>query len=92
MAKFIYFVIYGKVFFNVCVSGRYIRFGLIIIVIRHEILHSVFGEKLAELVTKLSREGFIVSDNEGRALDVLNYVRHSERFSAARHADENLRS
>ena len=46
VTKFIYFVVYGKIFFDIGIRRRYIRFGLIIIVVTNEIFNPVFGEKL----------------------------------------------
>ena len=90
MAKFIYFVVDGKVFFDVRIGGRNIRFGLIVVVIRYEVLYSVFGKKFAEFVTELSRQSLIVRNDERRPLYVLYDVSHGERLAAARYSDENL--
>lgn len=48
------------------------------------------GKKLAELVRKLGRQGFIVGDDERRLLDLLNYVRDREGLSGAGHAQKGL--
>ena len=92
VAEFIDFVVYRKVFFYISIRRGNIRLRLIIIVIGNEVFHSVFGEKLAELVTELRRESFVVRNDERGTLNVLNDVGHGERFSAARYADKHLRA
>ena len=60
MAQLIYFIVYCRILFNISVAARYIRFGLVVVVIRNKILLRILGEKLAELTAKLCGKGFIV--------------------------------
>ena len=92
MTKLIYFVVYREIFFYVSIRRRYIRLRLIIIVIRNEKLHAVFGEKFAEFVTQLRCERFVVRDDERGTLNVLYNVCHSKSFARSRNAQKNLRA
>ena len=92
MAKFVYLVVYGEVFFYICIRTRDIRFRLIIIVIRNEELHAVFGEKLAELVAKLRGERFVVRYDERGAVKIFYDVSHGKSLAGARNAQKNLSS
>ena len=38
---------------------------MVVVVVGHEILHRVLGEKLFELAVELGREGFVVGYDEG---------------------------
>ena len=92
MAEFIYLVVYGKILFYIRVGGRNIGFGLIVIVIRHEKLHSVFGEKFAEFVAKLGGKRLVVRNNESGALHFFYDVCHSKGLARTRNAQKHLRS
>ena len=87
MAQFIDLVVDGKVFFDIGIGGGNVAFRLIIIVIRNEIFHAVFGEKFAEFVAKLRGKRFIVRDYQRGTIDVFDDVCHRKRFAAARYAD-----
>ena len=92
VAELIDLVVHREIFFDVSIRLRDIALGLIIIVIGDEIFHAVFGEKGAELVAELGGERFVVRDDERGTPDVLNDVRHRERFAAARDPDKHLRA
>ena len=92
VAELIYLVVYGHILFDISIRARDIAFRLIIVVIRHEIFHAVVRKKLAELIAKLRRERLVVRDDERRAVDVFDDVRHRKRFAAARDAHEHLRT
>ena len=92
MAELIYLVVYGKVLFYISIGACDISLRLIVIVLRYEKFHAIFGEELAEFVAKLCGEGFIVRDDERGAVDIFYNVRHSEGFARTRHAEKNLRS
>ena len=55
-----------------------------------EVLHGVFGEKLAELRAKLRRERLVVREHQRRPVDVGNDVRHRKRLAGARDAEQRL--
>ena len=90
MAQFIDFIIDGGIFFNIGIGRRDISFGLVIIIIRDEIFHCVFGEKLFKLRAKLRRQGFIVRQHKRRALDLFNNIGHSKCLARTGYAEQRL--
>ena len=81
-----------RVFLDVRVGLRKICLRLIIVVVRDEVVDRVVREELAKLAVKLRGEGLVVGEDERGALDLLDEVRHRERLSRPRHADERLES
>ncbi len=53
-------IIDRSILLNVCIAGRHIRFGLIIIVIRYKVFHRVLREELPKLTVELGRQSFVV--------------------------------
>ena len=83
-------VVYCAVLFNEGIRVRNIRLGLIIVVVRDEILHGVIREKLAKLRAQLRRKGLIVRQNERRAVELFDNARHGEGLARAGDAEQNL--
>ncbi len=79
-------------FFDVGVGARHVGFGLIIVVVRHEILNGVVGEKTFEFAVKLRRERLVGREDEGGALRCFDDVRHREGLARARDAEQHLRT
>ena len=90
VTELVYLVVYRHVFFYISIGAGYIRFGLIIIVVRHEKFHAVFGKKFAHFVAKLRGKGFVVRQNERGAVYVRYHVCHGKSFSAAGNAQKHL--
>ena len=62
--------------------GRWdIRFRLVVIVIRNEVLHRVMREELLKFTVELRCQGLIVSHHNGWALQLLHHMSHGEGFS-----------
>ena len=91
VAKFVDFLVDLQILFDIGVRARNVRLGLIIIVIGNEKLHSVFWEKLAEFVAKLSGERLVVRNHERGLLHTLDNIRHSKSFARARYTQQNFR-
>lgn len=53
-------------------------------------MHRVFWEKFSILLSELSGEGFVVSDDEGRLAMTRDDIGHTEGLSRASHAEEGL--
>ena len=83
-------LVYARVLFDEQIARRHIRFGLIIIVIRDEILDGVFRKKAAKLRVKLRRQRFVVGENHRRAILARDDLRHREGFSRSGHAEQSL--
>ena len=67
-----------------------IGLGLVIVVVRNEVFHRVFGKKLFELRAQLRGEGLVVRQHERRPLDLFDDARHRERLARARDAEQHL--
>ena len=76
--------------FNIGVRGWDVCFRLVVIVITDKVLNMVLGEKMLELSEKLSSKCFIMSDNQGWPIALLDYFSHREGFSGSCYANENL--
>ena len=51
---------------------------LVVVVVTHEILHRVVGEKFPELSAQLGGQGLVVGQHQGGALDLLDDLGHGE--------------
>ncbi len=89
-SKSIDLVVDRGVLLDVGVGLGHVGFGLIIIVKAHEILDRVVRKKFPKFVVKLRGEGFVMGEDQGRALDLLNHVRHRERLAASGHPEQCL--
>ena len=67
-----------------------VGFGLVIVVIRNEILYRVLGEEIFELGIELRRQCFVVRHDQGGALKVLNDVGNGECLAGSRSPQQNL--
>ena len=78
------------VLLDVEVLGRDVRLGLVVVVVRDEVLDRVLGEELAELVAELGGERLVVGDHERRPLDLLDGERHRRGLARAGDAEQRL--
>ena len=76
---------------DVGIGVRDIRFGLIVIEVRDEILDRVIREELTKLGAELRGERLIVTENQRRLLYRLDDLGHRERLPAPGDAQERLR-
>ena len=53
-------------------------------------MHLVLGEKFTKLGIKLSGQGFVMSKNQSRLLNISNEVRHSKSLTRPRHTEQSL--
>ena len=84
-------VVDRAVLFDVGVGGRDVRFGLVVVEVRDEILDGVVREELAKLGAQLRRQRFVVAEHERGLLDQLDDAGHRHRLAAPGHAEERLR-
>ena len=80
----------GEVFLDVQVGARDIRLGLVVVVIRDEILHGVVREERLHLGVELCREGLVMAHDEGGAVDFFDYIGYREGLAGACHAEQYL--
>ena len=85
------FLVDGEVFLDIQVGGRDVRLGLIVVVIRDEILHRVVREEGFHLGVELRRKGLVMAHDEGGAVDLFDDVGDGEGLTGACHAEEDLR-
>ena len=78
------------VLLDVEVGLRDVRLGLVVVVVRDEVLDRVVREELAELVAELRRERLVVGDDQRRPADLLDRPRHRRRLAGAGRADQRL--
>ena len=90
MAHTVNLLIHAGVFFNECIGARHIGFGLIIIIVRHEIFDGIIGKEAFKLRIELRGQCLIGRHDEGRSLRLLNDLGHSESFARPRHAEQDL--
>ena len=84
-------VVDHQVFFYIFVYRRYIGFGLVVIIVRHEILHGVLRKEILELPVELCRQCLVMAEDKRGFLHTLYHIGHGEGFSGAGHAQKRLR-
>ena len=89
MAQAFDFVIDGRVFFDERVGLWNVRFWLVVVVVRHEVLDRVVWQKLAELVGQLRGQGFVGRHDERRSLDFFDQPRGGCRFTGTGSTQEH---
>ncbi len=72
--------------FNVSVARGDVGLRLVIVIIRNEIFHSIFGEKGPELLRQLRRQSLVGRDDQGWLLDFFDHIGDGESFARSRHA------
>ena len=90
MAQLIDLFIDGAVFFDEGIGRGDIGFRLVVIVITDEILYRVMGKQFLELTVKLCRQGFVVSQHQGRALEARHDIGHGEGLTRTGNAKQHL--
>src|SRR5581483_8634985 len=83
-------VVARRVLLDVQVRLRDVRLGLVVVVVRDEVLDRVGGEEFAELVAELGGERLVVSDHERRPAHLLDRPGHRRGLAGPRRADERL--
>ena len=77
-------------FFDVGVRPRHIGFGLVVVVVGHEIFDGVVGEEPFELPIKLRCECLVRGEDNGGALCFLDHLGHGECLTRARCPQQHL--
>ena len=84
-------VIDRRVLLDIGIRLRHIGLGLIVVIVRNEILHRILRKELLELTVQLRRKGFVVSVHQGRLLKLLNDICHGKGLAGACYAQQSLR-
>ena len=90
VAQAVDLIVDGAVFFNIGIRAGDIGFGLVVIVVGHEILHRIVRKKRPELGAELRRQRFIVGQHQRGAVALGDHVRHGEGLAAAGHTQQGL--
>ena len=90
MPETLYILIDLRLFLYVCVANRHIRFRLIVVIVRNEVVHCALRKEFAILRGELSGKRLIMCDNERRLAPFCDNVRHCKSFTASRDAKERL--
>ncbi len=83
-------VVLRRVLLDVEVGLRDVRLGLVVVVVRDEVLDRVLREELAELVAELRGQGLVVRDDERGPLELLDRPGHGRRLARAGGAEHGL--
>ena len=77
------------VLLDVGVGLRDVRLGLVVVVVRDEVLDRVVGQQLAELVGQLRGQRLVGRHDQGRALELLDQPRGGGRLAGAGGAQQH---
>ena len=88
--KFVNFVIDGGILFDIGITGGYICFRLVVIIIADKKLHGIVREKLFKLAAQLGSESLVGGHHQGRALNLLNNIGHGKCFPGAGYSQQGL--
>jgi len=75
---------------DVDVPGRDVSLGLVVVVIADEIMDGVLREKPAKLRVQLRRQRLVVAQNQRRAAEVRDHVRHREGLAGTGRSEQHL--
>ena len=78
------------VFFDVGVGARHIGLGLVIVVVRDEIIHRIVRKKALHLAVELRRQGLVGGEDQGRPRHRLSDVGHGKRLARAGDPEQDL--
>ena len=80
----------ARVLLDVEVARGDVGLGLVVVVVRDEVLDRVLGEELAELRVELRRERLVRREHERGPTDARDHVRHRVGLARAGHAEQRL--
>ena len=81
-------VVDHRVLLDIGIRRGDVRLGLVVVVVRHEVLDRVVRKELAKLVAELRRERLVVGDHKRGSLQLLNDKRHRGRLTCPRSAEQ----
>ena len=83
-------VVDRRVLLDVRVGRREVRLGLVVVVVRDEVLDPVLREQLAELARELRGQALVGREHERRALHPLDHLGDRERLPRAGDPEQRL--
>ena len=85
------FIVDAQVFFNVGIAGRDVGFGLVIVVVGHEVFYGILRKELPEFSIQLCCQGFVVAQYQGGFLHLFHHIGHGKGFSCSGSSQERLK-
>jgi len=83
-------IVYDRVLLDIGVARWDVRFGLVVVVVAHEILDRVVGKEVAHFAVELRRQGLVGRHDQGRPLGRGDDVGDGEGLSAAGDPEQDL--
>ena len=83
-------VVDGRFLLDINIAGRNVSLGLVVVVIRDEVLDRVVRKEALELVIELRRQRLVVRQNEGRTVDLGDDLGHGKGLAGAGDAQQHL--
>jgi len=90
VTEFVDLLVDRRVLLDVGVGAGDVGFGLVVIVIAHEILDGISGEKALELPVQLGRQGLVVGDDQGGTLNRLDELSNGKCLTRPGDAEQYL--
>lgn len=90
MAQALNLVVDGAVLLNEGVGVGDIGLWLVVVVVGDKVFHRIVGKELLELRAQLRGQGFVVGQDKGGTLDLLNDLSHGKGFAGAGHPQKGL--
>ncbi|KKU47659.1 MAG: hypothetical protein UX66_C0008G0013 [Parcubacteria group bacterium GW2011_GWF2_46_8] len=85
VTKFFDFFVDHRLLIDIGISMGHVCLGLIVIVVRYEIINRVFGEKILILAVELRGQSFVWRDYQNRHIKMADNIGHRECFTRSRH-------
>ena len=83
-------VVNGRILLDISIRGSYVRFRLIVIIVRDKVFDGILREKLLEFCIELTCKGLVVGKDERGTLKPLDDICHGECLARTRNAQERL--
>ena len=90
VAQALNLVVDGAVLLNEGVGVGDIGLWLVVVVVGDKVFHRIVGKELLELRAQLRGQGFVVGQDKGGTLDLLNDLSHGKGFAGAGHPQKGL--
>ena len=83
-------LVYAAFLLDIGVGPRHIGLGLVIVVIADEIFDRIVRKEALELAIELRREDLVGREDQRRALQLLDHLRHGEGLARSGNAQQHL--
>ena len=90
VAQALNLVVDGGVLLDEGIRMRDVGLRLVVVVVAHKILHSVFREELPEFAAELSGKNLVVRQDQCRPVHALDDIGHGEGFARAGDTEQDL--